>query len=256
MKKTALVTGSSKGIGKAIVLALAEQGYDVAINCSGSLAAALETQKECEQFGVKAIVIVASVATSEGRQKLYDEFFAAYDHIDLLVNNAGITRMVPFLETSEELFDEVINLDFRGSYFLSQKFAQSMVDGKVEGCIVNITSIHQEIQFPFASVYGPCKAALGKLTKHMALELARHKIRVVTVAPGCTINEPERRTLPRTIQLGERIPMKRWGEGSEIADAIVFLASEKAAYITGVTLPVEGGVMLPPYIDSEEYYKD
>ena len=192
MNKTALVTGSSKGIGRAIVIELAKSGYDVCINCSNSLVEAELVKDICIEFGVKAIVVKANIATSEGRKVLFDKFFKVYDHIDVLVNNAGITRMIPFFETSEEIFDDVMNLDLKGSYFCSQYAAKKMVEKGTKGVIVNITSIHQEIQFPFASVYGPCKAALLKFTKSIALELAKFGIRVVAVAPGCTLNDPGR----------------------------------------------------------------
>lgn len=253
MKKTALVTGSSKGIGKAIVLELAKKGYDVCINCSSSVDEAIKVQEKCQTYGVKAIVVQANIATMEGIAHLYQEFFKEYDQLDVLVNNAGITRMIPFLEVSEENWNEVINLNYKGVYFSSQRAAKAMVEKKTKGVIVNITSIHQQILFPFASVYGSAKAGLLKLTKHMALELAKYNIRVVSVAPGATLNAPERRELERTKLLASRIPLRRWGECEEIAKAVAFLVSDDAAYITGITLPVEGGVLLPPLVDYDTY---
>lgn len=249
MNKTALVTGSSKGIGRAIVLELAKSGYDVCINCSNSLAEAEQVKEICVNSGVQAVVIQANIATTEGRKKLFEEYFKAYDHIDVLVNNAGITRMIPFFETTEKLFDDVLNLDLKGSYFCSQYAAKNMVETGTRGVIVNITSIHQETQFPFASVYGPCKAALMKLTKHLALELARYGIRVVAVAPGCTLNDTSKRNSARTKLHATRIPLRRWAECEEIAHSVAFLVSDKADYVTGICLPVEGGVLTSPIMD-------
>lgn len=253
MGKTALVTGSSKGIGRAIVIELAKMGYDVAINHSNSEKDALEVQKICQDYGVKAITIKADVSKMEEIDFLFKTFFDNYNHIDVMVNNAGITRMIPFLEVTEENWDDVINLNFKGAYFCGQKAAQNMVKCGTKGLIINITSIHQEILFPHASVYGSGKAGLLKLTKHMALELAKHGIRVVSIAPGCIHNDPSKRESERAKLLKSRIPLRLYGECEDIAHVVGFLASGNADYITGVTIPVEGGVLLPPLIDYDVY---
>lgn len=252
-RKTALVTGSSMGIGRAIVLELASKGYDVCINCSSSVDKAEVVRQEAEALGAKAIVIKASVASLEDINRMYDEFFQVFDHIDVLVNNAGITRFVPFLEVTEENWNETINLNYRGTYFSAQRAAKNMVEKGVKGVIVNTTSIHQQIYFPHASIYGSVKAALHKLTNHMALELAKYGIRAVSVAPGCTMNSPDLRERERTKLLTSRIPLRRYAENEDIAKAVGFLVSDDAGYITGITLPVEGGVMLPPLVDYEVY---
>ncbi len=241
------------GIGRAIVLELASKGYDVCINCSSSVDKAEIVRKEAEALGAKAIVVQASVRSLEDIDRMYDEFFKVYDHIDVVVNNAGITHFVPFLEVTEENWNDTINLNYRGTYFSSQRAAKSMVETGTKGVIINITSIHQQIYFPHASIYGSAKAALMKLTNHMALELAKYGIRAVSVAPGCTINNPERRELDRTKMLASRIPLRRWGESEEVAKTVAFIVSDDAAYITGVTIPIEGGSMLPPLIDYEVY---
>ncbi len=253
MSKTALVTGSSKGIGRAIVIELARQGYDVAINHSNSEKEALEVQEICKEYGVNAITIKADISKMEGIEYLFKTFFDKYDHIDVMVNNAGITRMIPYLEVTEQNWNETINLNFKGAFFCGQKAAQKMVDCGTKGLIINITSIHQQILFPHASVYGSGKAGLLKLTKHMALELAKYGIRVVSIAPGCILNDPSKKEAKRTKLLKSRIPLRLYGECEDIAQVVGFLSSGKADYITGVTIPVEGGVLLPPLIDYDIY---
>ena len=172
-----------------------------------------------------------------------------FETLDLMVNNAGITKFQPFLETTEALFDEVIDTNFKGAYFCGQAAARLMVEAETKGVIINITSIHATFNLPIHNIYAPGKAALAKLTKHEALELARYGIRVNAVAPGCICNTPEIRGNARQQHMASRIPLHRVGECEDIADAVLFLASDSASYITGVQIDVEGGLLLPAMAD-------
>ena len=166
------------------------------------------------------------------------------------MNNAGITRFQPFLEATPEMFDTVIGTDLRGTYFCAQAAARSMVEKGVKGVIINISSNHALGCWPNASFYAAAKAGLDKAGRNMAMELAPYGIRVVTIAPGYT-QLPERswftspETQRRRDELCSRIPGGRFAQPWEIGDAVVFLASDSAGCITGTTLSIDGGALLP-----------
>ena len=246
-RKVALVTGSSKGIGRGIAICLARAGYDVGINYNSDLEGAEFTAGKVRELGGKAIVLKGNIKNLYEIQTLFEGFFKEFDHIDLMVNNAGITRGMPFLETTPELWEEVINTDFRGTYFCGQAAARKMVEKGTRGVIVNITSNHVTGCFSPFSVYSAAKAALDRLTRSMALELAEYGIRVVSIAPGCTdlewfVGDIRENYVNR---VAPRIPLKRFASTEEIGEAVVFLASEKAGFITGTSLTIDGGALLP-----------
>lgn len=251
VQKVALVTGSSRGIGRAVALELAGSGYDVCINYVNCHEAAAAVCRQIEELGRRCLCVRADIGSMSDQARLFAEFDKAFDRLDLLVNNAGITKYLPFLECTEALWNEVTNTDWKGSFFATQHAAKRMIDHKIPGVVINITSIHQTCNFPVANVYGPTKAALNKFTQHAALELAPYGIRVVAIAPGCTkIYDGEDET-PRGQQLVSRIPLKRYGTCSEIAKAVSWLASADAAYITGTCLMVDGGSLLPVLLDNK-----
>jgi NAD(P)-dependent dehydrogenase (short-subunit alcohol dehydrogenase family) len=250
-QKTALVTGASRGIGRAIALRLAEEGYHLCINYHTNKRKAEQTCSEIEKRGGKAIPLQADVGKIAEIDRMFEAFTAEFNHIDLLVNNAGITAYLPFLEATEELWDSITNTDWKGSYFCAQRAARIMVETVTPGCIINITSIHQKANFPISNIYGPTKAALHKFTEHAALELSDYGIRVNAIAPGCTKIRPDEDTGPRGRMLVSRIPSGRYGETDEIAEAVIFLASEKASYITGTCLLIDGGASLPALLDNK-----
>ncbi len=252
-RKHALVTGSSKGIGRGIALALAQNGYDVAINHSKSEEEAKEVAELCQEYGARTMIIRADMSKKADIDRLFEEYEAEFHTIDLMVNNAGITRFMPFLEVTEELWDQVTDLNYKGAYFGAQGAARLMVKNHTKGVIINITSVHATINFPTHNIYGPGKAALKKLTAHEAMELAKYGIRVNAVAPGCICNSPAIRNNDRQRLMASRVPLRRVGECEEIAQAVLFLASDEASYITGINLDVEGGMILTPRIDYEEY---
>ena len=249
-RKVALITGGGRGIGRATALKLAEQGYDVAITYRTSSAGAAEVMQLLTAAGSKARMYQADTAKLDEVLTAFEQFRQDYGRIDLLVNNAGSTVSGKFLEMSVDSFDYCMNTDLRSPYFLAQRAARLMVENGNGGVIINITSNQAEAVFPWASVYGTIKAGLNKLTKHMALELAPHKIRVVAVAPGyCDVwgatkaNPPG--TNPRQDAMWDCIPAGRYGKPEEVAALVAFLASEDAGYITGTVVLTDGGAALP-----------
>ena len=246
----AFVTGSSRGIGAGIAVEMAKAGYDLALNYVNSKDEAFAVKEKVEAEGAKAIVIQGDISKLDDIERMFVEFEAVYDTVDVMVNNAGITRFAPFLEMTPELWEQLTNTDWRGSYFCAQKAARIMVREKTPGTIINITSNHQVGCWPIASAYGPTKAALNKFTQNAALELAPHGIRVVSIAPGYTrVREMPKDPTPeqkeRRERLFSRLPLGRMCEPWEVGKACVFLASEGAGYITGTCLYMDGGALLP-----------
>jgi NAD(P)-dependent dehydrogenase (short-subunit alcohol dehydrogenase family) len=245
--KKALVTGASRGLGKEMAILLAENGYNVGVNYKSSKADAMQVCELIKQRGGMGVPLQANVGEAKDRERMFNQFLEAFGEIDLLVNNAGITLFKPFLETTEEQWEELTNTDWKGAYFCAQAAARHMIQSGRHGSIINITSIHQNCQFPEASIYGPTKAALDKFTKHAALELAPYGIRVNSIAPGCIKIRENQEISERGKMLSSRIPLQRLGETREIAEAVLYLSSAK--YITGECLIIDGGALLPALLD-------
>ncbi|MDR0396413.1 MAG: SDR family oxidoreductase [Oscillospiraceae bacterium] len=243
----AFVTGSSRGIGAGIALEFAKAGYDLALNYNRSVAEAQVVRAKVESEGARAIVIQGDISVLSDIDRMFNELFSAYDRLDVLVNNAGITRFAPFLEATPEQFEQLTNTDWRGSFFCAQRAARHMVENGVRGVIINITSNHQSGCWPIANIYGPTKAALNKFTQNAALELAPHGIRMVAIAPGYTrVREPKPEWIERQNEFMRRkMPLGRFAEPWEVGKACVFLAGEGAGYITGTCLVMDGGAILP-----------
>ncbi len=249
MRKVALVTGAGRGIGQGIAIQLSENGYDVGIHYSTSEEGARETAARCQANGSRTELFQADIRNVEEIRTMFDAVEESFGAIDLMVCNAGITRFQPFLEATPEMFDRVISTDLRGSYFCAQGGARNMVRHGKAGCIILISSNHSSGCWPHASFYAAAKAGLEKAGKNMAMELAEHGIRVVTIAPGYTALSTWPMSPERT-RTESRIPAGRFASPKEIGDAVVFLASEKAGYITGTTLTIDGGALLPVVADN------
>ncbi len=250
MKQVALVTGAGHGIGKTIALELAKNGYDVGISYCGSKEQAIETRNLIRQEGCKSEAFYADLSDLEQISTLFEQFFQKFHRIDVLVNNAGITKFKPFLEADAELFNLITGVDFRGAFFCSQHAAKYMVKNQIKGCIINICSNHRLTNFPAASVYAPAKAALHKLTQHIALELAPYGIRVNSISPGyIKVTDPSIVT-DREKMMVSRIPVGRIGQPAEIASLVRYLISDEAAFITGSDIIADGGALLPALMDN------
>lgn len=242
-RKTALVTGAAKGIGRQIALELARAGYNIVVNYHSDEAAAKNLCCQAEDMGVKALPVYADMGHLPDIRQMYQTALGYFGELHVAVNNAGISSEVYFLDATEEMFDRMTAIDWKGVYFSSQFAAKHMVEKGIRGVIINVTSNQVDGCWPRATIYAPTKAAVGKFTKNAAMELALKGIRMVAVAPGYTDVGWE----PGDIRLeaAMRLPMRRFATTTEIAKGVVYLASEDAAYITGSTLTIDGGATLP-----------
>lgn len=248
-EKVALVTGASRGIGKAIALVLAESGYHLAVNYRSGKREAEEVCEAARHFGVQAYAFYADVGNLKELTQMYEQIDKVFSKIDLVVNNAGSSSEVYFLDATEEMFDQMNATDWKSVFFSSQLAAKRMIQAGVQGVIINISSNQVEGCWPRASIYAPTKAAVSKFTKNAAMELVPYGIRMVAVAPGYTDVgwEPE----DHRYEAAKRLPMKRFATTREIAECVKYLASSQASYITGTTVVIDGGATLPVIADND-----
>jgi len=240
--KAALVTGGSRGIGRAIALALAEQGASVAVNYMSNKDAADEVVSEISGVGAKAIALQGDVAADAAR--LVDETKEQFQAIHILVNNAGLTRDDLMLRMSEEAWDEVMAVDLRAA-FLSTKAALRPMIRQRWGRIINIASIAGLVGNPGQANYAAAKAGLIGLTKSVAKEVASRNITANVVAPGLVDTEMiDSLTDDQKNAVLQLAPMGRAATPAEVAPAVVYLASEEARYVTGTVLTVDGGLVM------------
>ena len=242
--KVALVTGGSRGIGRAIALKLAENGADVAINYAGNTAAAEEVKAAIEQMGRKALLIQCSVADTDGVQAMVNQVVKELGRLDILVNNAGITRDGLLMRMKEADWDDVMNTNLKGVYNCSKAVMRTMMKQK-SGRIVNMASVVGEMGNAGQANYAAAKAGVIGFTKSLAKEVASRGITVNAIAPGfiatdmtSVLSDDQKAEMARTIPLG------RAGQPEDVANAVLFLASEGAAYITGQVLNVDGGMVM------------
>jgi len=244
MNKVALVTGASRGIGRAIALKLAQDGFNVMINYAGNQTLATEVKTECEALGVKAAIFQANIGNKEEVANLISATVDEFGAIDVLINNAGITRDNLILRMSDEDFDEVIDVNLKGVFYLT-KVTSKLMFKKRSGKIINITSVSGVTGNVGQANYAASKAGVIGLTKTIAKELAPRGIQVNAVAPGfiqTDMTDVLGDDLKAKIQ--ETIPLKRLGKPVDIANMVAFLASEQANYITGQVLHVDGGLVM------------
>lgn len=240
--KIALVTGGGFGIGQGIAVELARNGYDVAITYLGSEKNAEETVRRIEALGRRACKIQADISKYENIIKMFEEFEKFSPELDVFVNNAGVTEAAGFLDITEEIFDKVCSVDYKGAYFCMQSAAKLMVKNRTEGSIVLISSNHALTHFADVSLYASVKAAAVKSAEHMAIELAKYGIRVNIVAPGWTDTGAAR--LGNKEDTFYKVPLQKWATVEEVAKTTAFLVSDAAASITGSTVVVDNGARL------------
>ena len=242
--KVALVTGAGRGIGKAIALKLAKCGADVVVNYNGSADKAAQVVEEIKELGVKAIAYKANIADFEETQTMMKVIVAQFGRIDILVNNAGITKDNLILRMKESEFDDVININLKGTFNCLKHASKIMLKQKY-GRIVNISSISGVNGTVGQVNYSASKAGVVGMTKTLAKELGSKGITVNAIAPGfiCTeMTEVLKDDYKEKILEG--IPVKRLGQTEDIANAVAFLVSDEASYITGQTIMVDGGLGL------------
>lgn len=242
--KTALVTGASRGIGRAIAVALAEAGADVAINYAGSEAAAAETAQAVEALGRRSLVLQANVGKIDEFESMVKQVVDAFGSIDILVNNAGITRDNLIMRMKEEEFDQVIETNLKGVFNGIKAVTRPMMKQR-SGRIINISSVVGALGNPGQANYVAAKAGVIGLTKAAARELASRNITVNCVAPGF-IETDMTDKLPEDMRakLTEGIPLARLGSPEDIANIVRFLASDVSSYMTGQTVHVDGGMFM------------
>lgn len=242
--KSAVVTGGSRGIGRAVCLELAKHGANVALCYAGSEAAAQETAADCEALGAKALAVRCDVSQAQEAAKLISAALEAFGRIDILVNNAGITRDSLLMSMKEEDFDAVVAANLKGTFLCMKAVARPMLKQRY-GRIVNLSSVVGLRGNAGQANYAASKAGIVGLTKSAAKELAGRNITVNAIAPGfihtdMTAAMPEK---ARDAALAS-IPMGRMGTAEDVARAAVFLAGDEAGYITGQVLCVDGGMAM------------
>ncbi|MBD0387455.1 MAG: SDR family oxidoreductase [Nostoc sp. C3-bin3] len=259
--KNALITGATSGIGQAIAIRLAQEGCNIAINYRKDPEGAAETeemalQKACgniENCGVKSLPVQGDVSQESDIVEMVNTVVNEFGSVDILINNAGIQTESPSHEVTTADFDRVIAVNLRGAYLCARETIKHLLSVNRPGVIINISSVHEIIPRPMYISYSISKGGMENLTKTLALEYASQGIRVNAIAPGATvtpinqawIDDPEKKAIVES-----HIPMGRAGSSEEMAAAVAFLASDEAAYITGQTLFVDGGLTL--YADFRE----
>lgn len=244
--KVALITGSAQGIGQAIAIRLAQEGADIIIDDRLGNTGAAETRKEVEALGRKASVIGGDLANLEDNRRLITEGVSNHGQIDILVNNAGVEKHADFWDVTEAEYDFVLDINLKGTFFLTQDFVNHLRSTNRTGKIINISSVHEELPFPHFSTYCASKGALKMLCRDLAIELAPLGITINNIAPGA-IETPINTKLLNSPDLMKallsNIPLNRLGKPNDVGGAAAFLASSDADYITGTTLVVDGGLL-------------
>jgi glucose 1-dehydrogenase len=237
MPRVALVTGANTGIGWAIAQRLQQDGYALAFHTRDQKDA---SRQRFEQLAARGTArwVVGDLSADDIGERLVSEAVDGLGSLDVLVNNAGSTVAKPALEFGPEDFDRLFSVDVRGAFLLSIAAARQMKKAGGGGVIVNITSVHEFIPRPGFALYAPAKAALGMITRALALELAEHKIRVVSVAPGAIATERNKEADALTAE----IPLGRAGSPEEVAALVSFIVSDEAAYVTGTSMLIDGGM--------------
>jgi glucose 1-dehydrogenase len=243
--KTALITGSSRGIGRGIAQRFASEGANVAINYIGSVEAAEETLAEVTAAGARGTLLHADVSSAAAVTKLVEDAVAEFGEIDILVNNAGVETHAPFWDVTEADYDKVMNVNVRGTFFGSQALVRHLRATGRSGRIINISSVHEEQAFPNFAAYCASKGAIRMLARSLAVELGPLGITINNIAPGAIETPINRALLNDPVKLSSllgQIPLGRLGQPADVAGLAVFLASDDASYVTGATFGVDGGL--------------
>jgi glucose 1-dehydrogenase len=243
--KNALVTGSSQGIGQAILLKFAEEGANVVVDYVTHPDTAQETVQLAQKFGRRAVAIQGNVSKVADAKRVVQQSIEALGGLDILVNNAGVERRAPFWEVTETDYDLVLDVNLKGAFFTTQAFVQHRLAVKQPGKVINVSSVHEELPFPHFTSYCASKGGMKMVTRNLSIELAPFGITINNIAPGA-IETPINKALlndPGELKaLLENIPLARLGKTSDVAGVALFLASSDSDYITGTTIVVDGGL--------------
>jgi glucose 1-dehydrogenase len=244
--KVAIVTGASSGIGQGIAKRLGREGAKVIVDFVGSSDGAEETQRAVVEAGGEGAIVQADVTSINDVNCLVDTAWSRFGSADILVNNAGMEKKSDFWDTSEDDYDKILAVNLRGPFFLSQAFVRRLRELKKPGRIINISSVHEDMVFPGFATYCASKGGLRMLMRDLAVELGPLGITVNNVAPGAIgtpINQSLLEDKPKLNALLGNIPLGRLGTPDDVAGLVAFLASDDAAYITGSTFVIDGGLM-------------
>jgi glucose 1-dehydrogenase len=244
--KVAIVTGSGSGIGQAIAERLAQEGADCIIDYLNHPEEAQATEQKITAAGGKAVMVQADVSSLADTQNLVDQAYKQLGRCDILVNNAGIEKEAAFWDVTEAEYDAVLGVNLKGAFFLTQAFVRRLRDAKLPGRIINISSVHEDMVFPHFSTYCASKGGMRMLMRDLAVELGPLGITINDIAPGA-ISTPINTSLlankPKLDALLANIPLRRLGTPQEVAGLAAYLASDEAAYITGSTYFIDGGLI-------------
>jgi NAD(P)-dependent dehydrogenase (short-subunit alcohol dehydrogenase family) len=245
MKRVAFVTGASQGLGAEIAVALARDGCHVAVS-SRRVERLSDTLGRIEAAGARGVPVRLDVRSQADVERAMAEVVSAFGRADILVNNAAVTLRRTALDMSREEWDEIMAVNLKGSFFMAQQMGRHLIGAGRPGCIVSLASTHGLVGYAQRSAYGIAKAGIIQMTRMLAIEWADHGIRVNAIAPG-TIDTPSRAEYfsahPEAKKaMTERIPFGRFGTTDEVAGMACYLASPQAAYITGQTLVLDGGL--------------
>ncbi|MGN1296920.1 MAG: 3-oxoacyl-[acyl-carrier-protein] reductase [Clostridia bacterium] len=243
-RKTVLVTGGSRGIGKEVAIKYAENGYDVIVNYISDKTDVETLKKEFYEKGIESLIVKADVSKQEDVESLVKQAIEKFEKIDVLVNNAGITRDNLLMRMSEEEFNKVVDINLKGTFLVTKAVSKYMMKRR-QGSIVNLSSVVGVAGNAGQCNYSASKAGIIGFTKSIAKELASRNIRANAVAPGF-IETDMTSVLSDTVKenINNQIPLKRMGTAKEVAELIYFLGSEKSSYITGQVINVDGGMVM------------
>ena len=244
--KVAIVTGAGSGIGQGIAKRFGCEGAKVIVDYVGKPEGAEETLRAIESAGGEGAIVEADVTDVTAVQALVDEAWKRFGSADILVNNAGMEKKSAFWDTPEEDYDKVMDVNLRGPFFLTQAFVRKLRDAKKPGSIINISSVHEDMVFPGFATYCCSKGGLRMLMRDLAVELGPLGITVNNVAPGAIATPINKSLLENKDELNAllaNIPLGRMGTPEDVAGLVAFLASADAAYITGSTFVIDGGLM-------------
>lgn len=243
--KTAIITGSSQGIGRGIAERFAQEGANVVINYIGNMDMANDVVKNAQDFGANAIAVQGDVSKVDDITALFDAAIKEFGQVDILINNAGVERHAPFWEVTEKDYDFVMNVNTKGTFFCAQAMAKHLIETKRRGKIVNISSVHEDLPFPNFTAYCISKGGVKMLTRNLGVELGQFGINVNNIAPGAIETPINKNLLNNPSKLNYllgQIPLKRLGQPEDVAGLAVFLSSDEADYVTGSTFFVDGGL--------------
>ena len=244
--KVAIVTGGNTGIGKAVVLALAEQGASVVIDYVSNPQATEDLERKIADLGEVATAVEADVSKVEDLQRMIDTAVSAYGRLDVMVNNAGIETRTSVLDTTEDQYDKVLAINLKSAFFGTQLAAKQMIAQGGGGRIINMTSVHEDWPMAGNTAYCLSKGGMRMLTRTAGVELGPHNICVVGVGPGAVDTPINAQTVANPAALAalnKSIPLGRLAEPEEIASVVAFLAGPGAGYVTGTTIFADGGIM-------------